>query len=145
MAMASCQKEVEFCNVQEKINVKIEDEVYIEEGKLVFFEFEVLPADASQYRISTALYYERLLQDPYFVSVVKQRWSQYKENFRTLPEFIQQKADEICSSESFNYAMWPVTSNVNKDINLSFDSAVERMIQGYNQKFNWLDSAIGKM
>ena len=41
--------------------------------------------------------------------------------------------------------MWPVTSNVNKDINLSFDSAVERMIQGYNQKFNWLDSAIGKM
>ena len=76
---------------------------------------------------------------------MKQRWSQYKESFRTLPEFIQQKADEIRSSESFNYAMWPVTSNVNKDINLPFDSAVERMIQGYNQKFNWLDSAIGKM
>ena len=46
MAVASCQKEVEFFNVPEKINVKIEDEVYIEEGKLVFFEFEVLPADA---------------------------------------------------------------------------------------------------
>lgn len=120
-------------------------------GKLVMgpvwdFDWETyMPSYASQYRISTALYYERLLQDPYFVSVVKQRWSQYKESFRTLPEFIQQKADEIRSSESFNYAMWPVTSNVNKDINLSFDSAVERMIQGYNQKFNWLDSAIGKM
>lgn len=120
-------------------------------GKLVMgpvwdFDWETyMPSYASQYRISTALYYERLLQDPYFVSVVKQRWSQYKESFRTLPEFIQQKADEIRSSESFNYAMWPVTSNVNKDINLPFDSAVERMIQGYNQKFNWLDSAIGKM
>lgn len=120
-------------------------------GKLVMgpvwdFDWETyMPSFASQYRISTALYYERLLQDPYFVSVVKDRWSRYKDSFRTLPEFIQAKADEIRSSETFNYAMWPVTSNVNKDINLTFDAAVNRMIQGYNQKFEWLDNAIGKL
>ena len=120
-------------------------------GKLVMgpvwdFDWETyIPSYANQYRISTAMYYERLLQDPYFISVVKERWNTYKENFRTLPEFILQKADEIRPSESFNNEMWPVTYNVNKDISLSFDGAVERMIQAYNQKFEYMDRAIATL
>ena len=35
--------------------------------------------------------------------------------------------------------------DVNKDIELTFDQAVEKMIQGFNQKFQWLDNAISKM
>ena len=122
-------------------------------GKLVMgpvwdFDWETyMPANASKYRISTALYYEQLLKSPYFVSRVKERWAAQKEAFRTLPDFINEQASYIRSSEKLNYAIKDcvVTSDVNKDIKLTFDQAVERMIQGFNQKFQWLDNAISKL
>lgn len=122
-------------------------------GKLVMgpvwdFDWETyMPANASKYRIATAIYYEQLLKSPHFISRVKERWEAQKEAFRTLPDFINEQADYIRNSEKLNYAIEDcvVTSNVNRDIELTFDQAVEKMIQGFNQKFQWLDNAISKM
>ena len=122
-------------------------------GKLVMgpvwdFDWETyMPANSGKYRIATAIYYEQLLKSPYFISRVKERWEAQKEAFRTLPDFIYEQADYIRNSEKLNYAIEDcvVTSNVNKDIELTFDQAVEKMIQGFNQKFQWLDNAISKM
>lgn len=97
------------------------------------------------FRIKDALYYGRLFQDPYFVSVVKERWNLLEEDFRSLPDFISAEADRIRTSESFNHQMWPVTLDVNKDIYMSFDAAVNSMIQAYQSKLEWLDREIGKM
>lgn len=122
-------------------------------GKLVMgpvwdFDWETyMPANSGKYRIATAIYYEQLLKSPYFISRVKERWEAQKEAFRGLPDFINEQADYIRNSEKLNYAIEDcvVTSNVNKDIELTFDQAVEKMIQGFNQKFQWLDNAISKM
>ena len=122
-------------------------------GKLVMgpvwdFDWETyMPANAGKYRIATAIYYEQLLKSPYFISRVKERWEAQKEAFRTLPDFINEQAAYIRNSEKLNYAIEDcvVTSNVNRDIELTFDQAVEKMIQGFNQKFQWLDNAISKM
>ena len=122
-------------------------------GKLVMgpvwdFDWETyMPANSGKYRIATAIYYEQLLKSPYFISRVKERWEAQKEAFRTLPDFINEQADYIRNSEKLNYAIEDcvVTSNVNRDIELTFDQAVEKMIQGFNQKFQWLDNAISKM
>lgn len=122
-------------------------------GKLVMgpvwdFDWETyMPANSGKYRIATAIYYEQLLKSPYFISRVKERWEAQKEAFRGLPDFINEQADYIRYSEKLNYAIEDcvVTSNVNKDIELTFDQAVEKMIQGFNQKFQWLDNAISKM
>lgn len=122
-------------------------------GKLVMgpvwdFDWETyMPANSGKYRIATAIYYEQLLKSPYFISRVKERWEAQKEAFRGLPDFINEQADYIRNSEKLNYAIEDcvVTSNVNKDIELTFDQAVEKMIQGFNQKFQWLDNTISKM
>ena len=122
-------------------------------GKLVMgpvwdFDWETyMPANSGKYRIATAIYYEQLLKSPYFISRVKERWEAQKEAFRGLPDFINEQADYIRNSEKLNYAIEDcvVTSNVNKDIELTFDQAVEKMIQGFNQKFQWLDNDISKM
>ena len=115
-------------------------------GPVWDFDWETyMPKYGNEFRIAEAIYYERLLQDPYFKSVVKERWNAQKSSFSTIPGFIRQQAAAIHSSESMNYEMWPIDFDVNKDINLSFDEAVERMIEGYNKKFEWLNQQISKM
>ena len=115
-------------------------------GPVWDFDWETyMPKYSDKFRINEAIYYKKLLQDPYFKSVVKERWNAQKSSFSTLPGFIRQQADLIRSSESMNYEMWPIDFDVNKDINLSFDEAVERMIEGYNKKFEWLNQQISNM
>ena len=38
--------------------------------------------------------------------------------------------------------MWPVTQNVNKEIDLSYDDAVERLKEAYQERITELDKVI---
>ena len=38
--------------------------------------------------------------------------------------------------------MWPVTQNVNEDIDLSYDDAVNRMKEAYRERITELDKVI---
>ncbi len=97
------------------------------------------------FRIKDALYYDRLFQDPYFKAKVKERWNMFESEFRALPEFIASEAERIRGSESMNHVLWPITQVVNKDEHMSFEDAVESMIDAYNAKLEWMDNEIGKM
>lgn len=90
------------------------------------------------------LYYGRLFEDPVFKARAKERWNMLKDEFRKIPEFIDSEAERIRSSESMNHILWPVTSNVNKDISLSFDAAVVKMKNSYTDKLNWMDQTISQ-
>ena len=41
--------------------------------------------------------------------------------------------------------MWPITQWVNGDENMSFDDAVNRMVKVYEDRFDWMDDAVGRL
>ena len=94
------------------------------------------------YAVNECLYYGRLFQDPSFVSLVKERWSLLEENFRSLPDYILGRAEQISASEAMNHEMWPITAVVNMDEELTFKAAVNRMTDMYQSKLEWLDSQL---
>lgn len=97
------------------------------------------------------IYYERLFEDPEFVSEVKSRWAAYKAGFDQIPAYIRKMAAYVKASNELDIALWPklpeygVPSTVNGDQNLSFDEAVERIISNYEAKVAWMDTQIKKM
>lgn len=117
-------------------------------GKLMMgpvwdFDWETF-TPANRFEVNGYLYYGRLFQDPVFKARAKERWGMFKSRFQEIPQFIDAEAKKIRSSESMNHIMWPVTSNVNKDISLTFDEAVAKMKQSYTDKFNWMDETISR-
>jgi hypothetical protein len=97
------------------------------------------------FTIQGALYYGRLLQDRSVIETAKQRWNMYVDEFRKLPDFIRTEAERIRNSEQINHKMWPITQVVNKDENMSFNDAVESMIDAYECKLEWMELAFTNM
>ena len=96
----------------------------------------------------TAVYYGQLFKDPQFVDKVKERWRRNKSNLRSLTQIIRFLAEKIKLSEAKNAIMWPFswqTQPTNGDEDLLSEQAVDRMIQAYMRRLNWLDEEIEKM
>lgn len=118
-------------------------------GKLVMgpvwdFDWETY-TPKTWFSINESLYYERLFQDPRFVEKVKERWEMYKADYETLPEYIRSEAARIRNSDRMDSPMWPITQWVNGDENMSFDEAVNRMVNVYEERFDWMDAAISRL
>lgn len=110
-------------------------------GPVWDFDWETFTPKNS-FRTADKIYYERLFQDPEFKARAKERWNKFLPRFREIPDFIEAEAERIKSSESMNYAMWPVTKDVNKDISLTFEGAVDKMKKSYSDKLEWMDAEI---
>ena len=118
-------------------------------GKLVMgpvwdFDWETY-MPKTWFSISESLYYKRLFQDPRFVEVVKERWRMYRDDYETLPEYIRTEAARIRNSDRMDSPMWPITQWVNGDENMSFDDAVDRMINAYEDRFEWMNDAVSRL
>lgn len=107
------------------------------------------PARSNSYQIKGAIYYGRLFHDPVFVTEVKTRWALYKSNFDAIPDYIRSVATRIKKSNEINLGMWPLSAHIygttNEDQDLSFDDAIQRLIDAYTAKLNWLDEQITNM
>lgn len=108
-----------------------------------------VPTKALSYQIKNAIYYGRLFDDPLFVAEVKSRWSSYKTSFDGIPTYVTSIAARIKKSNEINYVMWPLSAHeygvVNGDHELSFDDSIDRIIDAYTAKLNWLDEQISNM
>lgn len=118
-------------------------------GKLVMgpvwdFDWETY-TPKTWFSINESLYYKRLFQDSRFVAVVKERWEMYRDDYETLPEYIRGEAARIRNSDRMDSPMWPITQWVNGDENMSFDDAVNRMVKVYEDRFDWMDDAVGRL
>lgn len=91
------------------------------------------------------VYYPRLFEDPNFVALVKTRWELFKPGFATIPAYIRQQANSIRISNDINLRYWPITFSTNGDEHLSFDDAVERLIDYVQTKLAWMDAQIAAM
>lgn len=95
--------------------------------------------------IKGAMYYGRLFTDPTFVSLVKSRWFQLKPKFETIPDYIRKTAENIKVSNEINIGLWPINSTINGDEKMTFEESIDRMIQAYTQKLEWMDKQITNM
>lgn len=92
--------------------------------------------------ITGSLWYGYLFKHDSFKSLVKERWLALKPEFEKVFAYIDEKAEYIRESNEINLKMWPVTQNVNKDIDLSYDDAVERLKEAYQERITELDKVI---
>lgn len=92
--------------------------------------------------ITQALWYGYLFKHDSFKSLVKERWLALKPEFEKVLTYIDEKAEYIRESNEINLEMWPVTQNVNEDIDLSYDDAVNRMKEAYRERITELDKVI---
>jgi len=96
--------------------------------------------------IPDSIYFTKLLADASFKAALKARWAELKPKFQSVSSYIDQKADEIRTSESINWSMWPCTSSsVNGDERLSFQQSVDRMKTALANRITALDTAIANL
>ena len=125
---------------------------YFRDGKMYAgpvwdFDWYTFQPGSAGLLIPRCIYYEKLLSDSYFVSLLKSRWSVLKENIADIPDYIAARAGLIRESESVNWSMWPCSpgSSVNGDESMSFDGAVSRLSQAFTARVSALDKAIDNL
>ena len=69
----------------------------------------------------------------------------WKSKLEAIPEYINEQKELLRNSDKMNIEMWPVTSNVNGDANMSYEDAVNRLKEAYQTKLNFLDSYISSL
>ena len=90
-----------------------------------------------------SMFYPALLKDERFRNRVVERWEQYKDGLKKLPEYIDSQAEYIRLSESYNHAQWPIVNNPeNGDETMTFQQAVNRAKQAFLDKWEWMDKNI---
>ena len=86
-------------------------------------------------------YFHRLMQDPQFRSLVRERWDAMKPALATIPDYIDATADAIRKSEEKNHAMWPIDDRfIAGDEQMTFDQAVATLKEAYKGKYDFLDA-----
>ena len=136
--------------------------MYIRDGKLYAgpvwdFDWGTYPASNSgrmkSFVNASYLYYKRLLSIPEFKTRLKERWRSLRNQFATLPGFIDREAAKIEESEAVNHLMWDCYPNpsgdengfVNYDENLSFQDAVTTLKGSIAARINSLNSLINNL
>lgn len=89
-----------------------------------------------------AVWNDRIINDPANHPVIKQRWNACRDNLRSIAEEIDRQYQIVKESAEYNWQLWPLNLNVNRDDALSIEDAVARMKTYYVDKFNYMDSYI---
>ena len=92
-------------------------------------------------------YFDLLKKDPEFKRAIIDEWDKHKNDFKKLPDYIRTMADKIRLSEAQNYKVWGAiynpNGNQNGDQDLSFQDAVNAMIEAFNKRYDWIETKIG--
>ena len=92
-----------------------------------------------------AIYYEQLFKDAEFIALLKERWALLKPKFETVPTYILTQSAQMQISNKINITLWPLSERINGDETLPYNEAIDRMIEAYNLKLQWLDETISKL
>ena len=95
---------------------------------------------------SGKFYYTDLLKDPQFKALLLQRWNEYKVKWQNgFEDYVDQMAEKIRASESYNYKIWGCPSRQNGDWSLTFDDAVKAIKTAFKKRLQWIDENISKL
>ena len=113
-------------------------------GPVWDFDYHVFLPDRTQFwaGANRTLFYPRLLKDEKFRNRMVERWDMQKDALKKLPEFIDEQADRIRLSESYNQVKWPISNRENGDETMTFQQSVDRIKQAFLDKWEWMDRNI---
>ena len=98
-----------------------------------------------------AVWYKYLFKDPIFKNKVKQRFTDLKSRFTTIPQYIDKQSDFLNASVEANWKIWPIDislfgeATLNKDETLPYQEAIERMKSIYQARLEWLETVINNL
>lgn len=101
-----------------------------------------VPDNSSSFIVNDAIYYGRLFEDAEFKSLAKMKWQNQKARFEEVSRFIDALAEKLSESDKLNHIMWPISSTVNGDESMNYETAVSRMKGAFLDKLNWMDTQI---
>ena len=110
-----------------------------------FDYYTFVPEFQTRFLNKWSLYYERLFKDPVFVAQVKARWTELRPRFDVIPDYTRQLARRLRGSADMNNALWPINIRVNGDELMEYDAAVERLIEMFRGRLDWLDTNIAAL
>ncbi len=95
------------------------------------------------YCTKTALYYENLLKDPYFVNRLKEKWAIYKPVWlEKIPKFIDDQYELIKRAALRNDKMWPNFCPETKADEKTYEQNVMEMKDAFIKQIEWMDNSI---
>jgi len=87
--------------------------------------------------------------DPEFKARLIERWNMYKNTWKEgLPKYIDEMANKIRTSESYNWSIWGLNNpngKQNGDEDLSFQQAVNNMKEAFLKRWNFIDQNISSL
>ena len=101
-----------------------------------------VPGSSSSFMNNNSIYYDRLFDDAEFKSLAKTKWQEQKSKFEEIGQFIDTTGFKLSESDKLNHIMWPISSTVNGDESMNYETAVSRMKSAYLNKLNWMDTKI---
>lgn len=97
------------------------------------------------YCTKTALYFENLFKDPYFVKRMKEKWAEYKPLWLDrIPKFIDSQYQLIRRAAERNDKMWPEFCPETKADEKSYEQNVMEMKEAFIKQVEWMDESIKK-
>ena len=114
----------------------------IKAGPVWDFDWETFKPNDSHFRDKSSIWYAYMFRDPVFVARVKEKWTESREDFSTIPEYIDAIYEAVKPSVEADARQWPINQYVNGDESMSVSDAVARMRKSFSDRFNWMDSAI---
>lgn len=106
------------------------------------FSYNASPAAQWGLFMTHAWWYRRLFEDEDFKALASERWQELKPKFMEVFDFIEQERDYIEESWHTNFSIWSINTTTNGDEHLSFDDAVDRMIDITRERIEIIDSAL---
>ena len=113
-------------------------------GPVWDFDYHVFCPDRTHFwaGATRTLFYPALLKDERFRTRMLERWDSQKDQLKKLPEYIDEQADRLRLSESFNHVLWPISNWENGDENMTFQESVDRIKKAFLDKWAWMDKNI---
>jgi hypothetical protein len=100
------------------------------------------------FRIKNYSWTKRLFEDPYFVSLVKDRWNAKKNEFFTLQQYIDEQAAYINDAQTQNFNLWNILNIYvwpNAVVPGSYQGEIDYLKSWLAARLSWLDEAITQM
>lgn len=103
------------------------------------FSYNASPAAQWGLFMTHAWWYGRLFDDDSFRRLAQERWPELKPKFMRVFDFIENERKYIERSWHENFDMWDISTTINGDEQLSFDEAIDRMVEITSERIDIID------
>lgn len=109
-------------------------------GPVWDFDFRTFTLSEEIYVATHFPYLRRLFKSPQFQAIARQRWEELLPQLQNLSSYIDKRAAELKLSAGLNIRLWPITSKGNRDEQLTYEEAIERMKQSVRLRIMAIDN-----